>query len=105
MPRPTLNLQLFKGLITTWLHDGLTSEDITKKLTDEYNTPCATCTIKRPLSEWGTAKRVQAKETAALRIQIANMFYMNFSNDIIVQALRQDGHEIGLTTVVQIRKA
>jgi hypothetical protein len=105
MPRPTLNLQPFKGLITTWFHDGLTSEDIAKKLTDEYNAPYATRTIKRCLSEWGTAKRVRAKETAALRIQIANMFYMNFSDNIIVRALRQDGHEIGLTTVVRIRKA
>ena len=58
MPRPTLNLQPFKGLITTWFHDGLTSEDIAKKLTDEYNTPCATRTIKCRLSEQSTAKRV-----------------------------------------------
>ena len=88
MPCPTLNLQPFKGLITTWFHDGLTSEGIAKKLTDEYNTPCATRTIKRRrLSEWGTTKRVQAKETVALRIQIANIFYMNFSDDVIVQAL------------------
>jgi hypothetical protein len=35
----------------------------------------------------GTAKRVQAKDTVALRIQIANIFYMNFSDDVIVQAL------------------
>jgi hypothetical protein len=46
MPRPTLDLQPFKGLITTWFHDGLTSEDIAKKLTDKYS---ATRTIKRRL--------------------------------------------------------
>ena len=105
MPRPTLNLEPFKGLITTQFHDGLTSEDIAIKLTDEYNTPCATRTIKRRLSEWGTAKRVRVKETAALRIQIANMFYMNFPDHIIVRSLQQEGYTIGLTTIVRIRKA
>jgi hypothetical protein len=45
------------------------------------------------------------KETAALRIKIANMFYMNFSDDIIVRSLRQEGYTIGKTTVQRIRKA
>jgi hypothetical protein len=35
IPRPTLDLQPFKGLITTWFHNGLTGEDIAEKLTDE----------------------------------------------------------------------
>jgi hypothetical protein len=43
------------------------------------------------------------KETAALRIKIANMFYMNFFDDIIVQSLRQEGYTIGKTTVERIR--
>jgi hypothetical protein len=34
MPTPTADLQLFKGLITTWFHDDMTSEDIAKKLTN-----------------------------------------------------------------------
>jgi hypothetical protein len=105
MPRPTLDLQPFKGLITTWFHDGLSSEDIAKKLTNEYNTPCATRTIKCHLSEWGTTKRVRVKETAALRIQIANMFYMNFPDHIIIRSLQQEGYTIGKTTVERIRKA
>jgi hypothetical protein len=30
-------IEPFKGLITTWFHDGMTSA---KRLTDEYNTYC-----------------------------------------------------------------
>jgi hypothetical protein len=45
------------------------------------------------------------KETAVLRIKIANMFYMNFSDDIIVRSLRQEGYTIGKTTVEQIHIA
>ena len=33
------------------------------------------------------------------------MFYMNFPNDIIVCALNEEGHRIGKTTIVRIRKA
>jgi hypothetical protein len=45
------------------------------------------------------------KETAALRIKIANMFYMNFSDDIIVRSLRQEGYTIRKTIVEHIRIA
>ena len=45
------------------------------------------------------------KEPTALRIKIANMFYMNFSDDIIVRSLRQEGYTIGKTTVERIRVA
>ena len=45
------------------------------------------------------------KETTALRIKIANMFYMNFPNHIIVQSLQQEGYAIGKTTVERIRVA
>ena len=45
------------------------------------------------------------KETAALRIKIANMFYMNFSDDIIVRSLQQEGYTIGKTTVERIHVA
>ena len=105
MPTPTIDLKPFKGLITTWFHDGLTSEDIAKKLTNEHNTRCAPRTIKRRLAEWGTTKRKRIQETAALRLKIASMFYMNFPDDIIVRALNEEGYQIGLTTVARIRKA
>ena len=45
------------------------------------------------------------KETAALRIKIANMFYMNFLDYIIIRSLQQEGYKIGKTTVERIRVA
>ena len=105
MPRPTLDLQPYKGVITSWFNENVTTEDITKKLAINYNIVCTARTIRRRLSEWGTTKRVRVKETAALRIKIANMFYMNFPDHIIVRSLQQEGYTIRLTTVVRIRKA
>jgi hypothetical protein len=42
---------------------------------------------------------VRIQETAALRLKIASMFYMNFPDDIIVRALNEEGHRIGKTTL------
>src|SRR5208282_2338303 len=105
MPTPTIDLQPYKGVITNWFHENNTSADIAKKLAIDYDIICTARTIQRRLKEWGTTKRVRVKETAALRIKIANMFYMNFSDDIIVRSLQQEGYTIGKTTVERIRVA
>jgi hypothetical protein len=105
MPTPTIDLKPFQALITTWFNDDIPSNDIAKRLADEHSVNCTSRTIERRLKEWGVTKRVRIQETAALRLKIASMFYMNFPNDIIVRALNEDGHRIRKTTVVQIRKA
>ena len=45
------------------------------------------------------------KETAALCIKIANIFYINFPDYIIVQSLQREGYTIRKTTVERICKA
>jgi hypothetical protein len=105
MPTPTIDLKPFQALITTWFNDDIPSNDIAKRLADEHGVNCTSRTIERRLKEWGVTKRVRIQETAALRLKIASMFYMNFSDDIIVRALNEEGHRIGKTTVVRIRKA
>jgi hypothetical protein len=105
MPKPQINLQPFKGLITTWFNDDISSDDIAKRLADEHSIVCTARTIERRLKEWGVTKRVRIQETAGLRLKIASMYYMNFSDDIIVRALNEEGYQIGKTSVVRIRKA
>jgi len=105
MPTPTIDLKPCQALITTWFNDDIPSNDIAKRLADEHGVNCTSRTIERRLKEWGVTKRVRIQETAALRLKIASMFYMNFPDDIIVRALNEDGHRIGKTTVARIRKA
>ena len=105
MPKPQIDLKPFKGVITTWYNDNLSADDIAKRLADEYNATFTARTIRRRLKDWGLTKRIRIQETAALRLKIASMFYMNFPDDIIVRALNEEGYQIGLTTVVRIRKA
>ena len=105
MPTPMIDLKPFQGLITTWFKDDISSDNIAKRLADEHNIICTSRTIERRLKEWGITKRIRVKETAALRLKIASMFYMNFPDDIIVRALNKEGYQIGKTTVVRLRKA
>jgi hypothetical protein len=37
MPRPTLDLRPYKGVITNWFHEDVTTEDVAKKLAIDYN--------------------------------------------------------------------
>lgn len=105
MPKPQIDLSPFQDLITTWFNDGISTEDIAQRLQSEHNTSCTDRTIRRRLKDWGVTQRVRIKETAALRLKIASMFYMNFPDDIIVRALNEEGYQIGKSTVVRIRKA
>ena len=102
---PTIDLQPYKGVITNWFHNNLTAHDIAKKLAIEHNIVCTARTIQRRLREWGTTKQARVKETAALCIKIANMFYMNFPDYIIIRSLQQEGYTIGKTIVERIRVA
>ena len=102
MPTPMIDLKPFQGLITTWFKDDISSDNIAKWLADEHNIICTSRTIERRLKEWGITKRIRVKETAALRLKIASMFYMNFPDDIIVHALNKEGYQIGKTTVIQL---
>src|ERR1700722_19890808 len=102
MPTPTIDLQPYKGVITNWFHNNFTADDIAKKLSIDHSIVCTARTIQRRLKGWGTTKRARVKETAALRIKIASMFYINFPDHIIVQSLQQEGYTIGKTTVERI---
>ena len=51
MPTPTIDLQPYKGVITSWFHDKFTANDIAKKLAIDHNIVCTARTIQRQLRE------------------------------------------------------
>jgi phosphoribosylformylglycinamidine (FGAM) synthase PurS component len=51
MPRPQVDLKPFKGLITTWFNDDISSDDIAKRLANDHGIICTACTIERRLKE------------------------------------------------------
>jgi hypothetical protein len=87
MPKPTIDLQPYKGVITNWFHENVTTKDITKKLAINYNIVCTARTIRRRLNEWGATIRVRVKKTIVFCIKMANMFSTNFPDHIIVRSL------------------
>jgi hypothetical protein len=51
MPRPTLDIQPYKGVITSWFHDSLSVSNISKQLLDECDIVCASRIIEQRLKE------------------------------------------------------
>jgi hypothetical protein len=49
MLHPTIDLQPYKGVITSWFHKGLSASNISKRLLNEYNVVCTYRTIKQQL--------------------------------------------------------
>ena len=104
MPAHGINLNPLKDYIIAWFDDGMSSKEIKERLANEYNIVCTDRTIERRLKEWGIAKRPRVLETAALRLKIVTMFYINFLDLAIVRALNQEGYLISLWQVVRIQK-
>ena len=104
MPAHEINLNPLKDYIIAWFNDGMSSKEIKERLANEHNIVCTDRTIERRLKGWGVAKRPRVLETAALRLKIVTMFYMNFPDSAIVHALNQEGYSISLWQVVRIRK-
>ena len=104
MPAHEINLNPLKDYIITWFNDGMSSKEIKERLANEHNIVCTDRTIERRLKGWGITKRPRVLETAALRLKIVTMFYMNFPDPAIVRALNQEGYSISLWQIVRIRK-
>ena len=102
MPPHEINLNPFKDRIISWFNDDMSSKEIAERLAIDHNIVCTDRTIERRLKIWGIKKRSRVLETAALRLKIVTMFFMNFPDLIIVHALNQEGYSIGPTQVVQI---
>jgi hypothetical protein len=105
MPAHEINLDPFKDDIVSWFNDDMSSKDIAELLVNDHHIVSTNRTIKRRLKMWGVKKRSRVLETAALRLRIVTMFFMNFPNPIIVRAVNQEGYPIGLTQVVRIQKS
>ena len=68
--------------MVSWFHDNLSYKDIAERLSKDHNIVCTDRTIQRRLKLWGAKKRSQVLETAALRLRIVAMFFMNFPDSV-----------------------
>ena len=87
MPAHEINLNPFKDRIISWFHNDMSSKEISERLANDHNIVCTDRTIERRLKIWGVKKRSRVLETAALRLRIVTMFFINFPNPIIMHTL------------------
>lgn len=104
MPRQRINLQNVREIITEWFYTGSTTQEIAECLAREYEIHCTYRTVQKHFTAWGVKRTTCTIDTPGLRLRIAGMFYSGYSDEIIVQALTDEGHQVGRWAVADIRK-
>ena len=104
--RTIVDLSLYKAQIITWFQDeNKTAQEIVDLLCESYDTIVALRTVQRRLKDWNITKRTRAENTATLRARIAYMFcILGFTDLEILHALKHEGYQIEMTSLVRIRR-
>ena len=90
--------------IKLWFEQGLTGSQIVAHLHSEGFTAATLRTLQRRLQQTNLRRRVDINETAELRVQIAALYYENYSDAEIVNIFTDCGLPIALRTVQRIRR-
>ena len=102
----TIDLEPYKAQIITWFQDeNKTSDEIAGLLHESYDKSVAPRTVKRRLKDWNITKRTRAENTSTLRAHVAYMFcILGFTDSEILHALKHEGYQIEMTSLVQIQR-
>jgi hypothetical protein len=88
MPRRFVHLDSLKEEIRGWFFDELLdSAAIANRVSLRLDQSCTPRTIERRLQAWGFHKRNRIQETSELRLRIAVLFQMSYTDRNIVRQL------------------
>jgi hypothetical protein len=88
MPRVPLPLNQFKEDIRHWVYnEGLGTEAIAHQISVRLGKPCSFRTIENRLRDWGFNRRNLIKDTTELRLRIAVLYQLSYSDTNIVRQL------------------
>jgi transposase len=105
MPRHSLPLDQFKENIRSWVFDeNLSNDEIASRISVRLRKPCTSRTIERRLHDWGFSRRNTIQDTTELRLRIAVLFQLSYSDRNIVRQLVKEGQQISERQVARIRK-
>lgn len=107
MPRPRINLDLYRYQIEEWrADDAITIQEIQRRLKEEYNISASATTLWRSLRNWGSdMKRGKTEDTEELRTRIKQLFFQFVLNDhFILRQLQDEGFTITPTGLTRIRR-
>ncbi len=105
MPRPAIDLEPYKAIIIDLYDQHYTVNQIVKTLSDQHNVEVKARTIGSRLQGWSKNKRHATEDSPQLRLQITNLFlHCGLKDAEIVEVLRTEGYQLGLTGLIRIRK-
>ena len=105
MPRPAVDLEPYKALISNLYEENHSANCIADILQERYQVKVKGRTIKTRLQDWNQSKRYVMDDSPQLRMQISNLFInCCLKNSKIIKILRTEGYHIGLISLIRIRK-
>ena len=106
MPRPVVDLELYKDFIIESYQESCTIDEICEKLHEDYDIKLSSRTLRRRLQDWDIVKIVHTKDSSQLRLRIATLFLECYLDDgEILDLLREEQYKISETGLVRIRKS
>jgi hypothetical protein len=105
MPRPSIDLQLYKAEITTLYQQHLTTAELAKYLYDKYNIKVTSRTIEARFKQWGVYKQNRtARKDDVLHARIKVLFYeVGLEEKELLTAIQEEGWEIQAGTLKSVR--
>jgi hypothetical protein len=104
MPRPSINIEVWKQYIIDLYVDGAQPGDIANDIQRRTGLPCSERTIQRRLTHWEVPRRrKKSVVTDELRERIVALFLLGTSERDMLRILRQDGFTIEPRRLQKIR--
>ncbi|KAI9779460.1 MAG: hypothetical protein M1816_001870, partial [Peltula sp. TS41687] len=106
MPRPGVDLEIYKDFVVELYQENCTIDEICQKLRDSHGLTLSARTLRCRLKDWDISKIVHTKDTAQLRLRIATLFLECYLDDEeILDLLREEKYMLSSTGLVRIRKS
>jgi hypothetical protein len=92
-----------KHHIISWARTNVETDEIIRRLRDEWGIQTSRATVFRRLEEWGITRRLQTEDTPLLRASIVILFRLNCTDAEILIELIDYGYKISLTGLKRVR--
>jgi Clr5 domain len=105
MPRPSINLELYKAEIISLFQNNTSVDSIADILQNKYNLQVTYRTIQSRLHEWGIRKRNRTTTSDFIlhaRIKIL-FFQVGLEEKELLRALQAEGFEVAPRTLQRLR--
>ena len=105
MPRPSIDLELYRLQIIEWRNAGLSMQAIIQQLEDTYYLKVSRHTLWRAITKWDVPIRQPTEDSEVLRQRIKELFFDVVLNDhFMFLQLQSEGFTVTRRGLTRIRR-